>query len=739
MSSGAARTAARTPSRVATVVLALLIALGVSLGAGLLAPAPAAHGQQPTGGAPRAAQLTLVSIDGAVGAGVASDTVRWRLLIENLTDEVWSEVRVRADLHAPLGSRSALRAALAGGTVPALVRRVDLDVSPATLDPGGIALSEGGLALTGLRVGGGVADVLPLRLQILADGVEVGRIDTAVLLLTTPTPTPIATSIVWSVDAPPSRAADGTVAAALDPLTLPGERLDTLVRGLARAPVDVVTLAPAAVLLEDLALRALEQSGGAPAGAFDPGAARAGELRELLVTSVRLATSAPVATPYADADVARILASPPPVRLLAATAVFEGSHRLAELTGRSAAPVTLLEGAADARVLDLVAGSVVLLPYGSIDAPELTLDLPLPEPVRPLVAPSGRLLSGIVADPFLTSAIGAGAREHFGAPGVLPTTSEATAPPAQGGPVLAAHHVLMRSAMLYAEAPNRDGRSLLVLPPPELDPDPRFLIALLDGFAAASWLDLQAPGALVAASPTAEAARAPSGPIELRAADADPLTARLVQAIAAVTAARELLLDIIDADAPGGEPDEVVVAGRDLGEIADELLRATSRATLTSSTEETTARLEAIAASLRASLGELSVTSSEVTLTARDGVLPLTLQHTGGVPLRLVVDVTGPAALSWPDGTQRRLTLAADEERTLELPVRAGSTGTFPVVVRVSSPGGTLLLDETLSVRATAVAGPALAGIGAVVAVLLVVGTARQRRRSRRAHPGRAA
>lgn len=719
---------------------ALVLMLLVLLGTGPFVSTPAAHGQQPAVGVPPAAQLTVVTIDTVVGAGVASDTVRWRLLIENVTDDVWSDVRVRADLHGPIGSRSALRAALGGGTVPRLLRRVDLGVSPSELGPGGIALGEGELPLTGLRIGGGVADVLPLRLQVLADGVEVGRIDTAVLVLATSTPTPLVTSVVWSVGAPPTRAADGTVASALDPLTLPGGRIDTLVRLLARAPADVVTLAPAATLLEDLALRELGRIGAdASAAGEDPGADRAAELRELLTTTVRLGSAAPVAMPYADADVARILASPPAVRRLAAAVLFEGSRRMTELTGRGAAPVTLLEGASDPRVLDLVAGSVVLLPYAAIEAPELTLDLPLPDPVRPLVAPSGRLLSGVVADPFVTAAIGDGARQRFDVPTSPTTTADAAGAPVQGGPVLAAHHVLVRTAMLYAEAPSRGGRSLLVLPPPELDPDPRFLIALLDGFAAAPWLDLQAPAALIGPAPVADVTRAPAGPIELRGAAADPLAPRLVQAIAEVTAARELLLDAIDSDAPGGEPDEVIVAGRDLGQIADELLRATSRVTLRTSADETTVRLETIAAALRASLGELSITSSEVTLTARDGVLPLTLRHTGGVPLRLVVDVTGPAALSWPDGTQRRLTLAADEERTVELPVRAGSTGTFPVVVRVSSPSGTLLVDETLSVRATAVAGPALAGIGAVVAVLLVIGTIRQRRRSRRAHPSGAA
>jgi hypothetical protein len=202
-------------------------------------------------------------------------------------------------------------------------------------------------------------------------------------------------------------------------------------------------------------------------------------------------------------------------------------------------------------------------------------------------------------------------------------------------------------------------------------------------------------------------------------------------------AARALLLDAIDEEADGGDLATLRFVGRDLDTVGDELLRATSRTA--ASGGESAVALEGLTSALRASLGDLSIASVEVTLTARDGTLPLTLRRTGGVPLRLVVDVTGPAALTWPDGTQRRLTLGTDEERTLELPLRVGSTGTFPIVVRVSTVGGTLLADETLSVRATALAGPALLGIGGVVVVLLAAGGVRQRRRGSRAHHGVAA
>jgi hypothetical protein len=100
------------------------------------------------------------------------------------------------------------------------------------------------------------------------------------------------------------------------------------------------------------------------------------------------------------------------------------------------------------------------------------------------------------------------------------------------------------------------------------------------------------------------------------------------------------------------------------------------------------------------------------------------------VPLRVRVEVIGPAALTWTDGRIRELTIGVDVERSLEVPVRSGATGRFPVTIRVTDPSGErVLAEEVIGVRATAFAGPALALIAATVVVLTVIGTVRQRRR----------
>jgi hypothetical protein len=92
--------------------------------------------------------------------------------------------------------------------------------------------------------------------------------------------------------------------------------------------------------------------------------------------------------------------------------------------------------------------------------------------------------------------------------------------------------------------------------------------------------------------------------------------------------------------------------------------------------------------------------------------------------------LSAPAALTWTDGTVLEVALEVGADRSLEIPVRSGATGRFAVRIRVSDPTGErLLADETVGVRATAVAGPALALIVMTVVGLTVLGTVRQRRR----------
>jgi hypothetical protein len=691
----------------------LLITVGT-----VLAPADAQDG-----GAPVDARVSLTAIDAVVASGTAAT---WSVVIEHAGTGPWQVVEVVAELHGALGSRSALRTALAGGPVPRAVGRTVVPVpAPAGFGPGSVARVDGAVPLTGAALRGPDSAVHPLRLRVLADGVEVGRIDTAVVRIGAPPAVPIPTTLVWSLPAPPARDAAGDPAAVLDPLTVSGGRLDTLTRALSpgAAPSGHGAFTPGlavaipAHLLEDLALRAAgvalpsgaEDGDGGPTdvddGSGDDGdaaALRAALLLQQLRAGVLALPGGPLITPYADVDLGRVLASGPLLQPLAARALLEGEGRVPVLLGRPTAPVVLLDAPVAPAVLDLLPVRTLVVPHAAIEAPDLALDRPLGEPVRMLRSPTGRTVTALVGDPHLTAALGASTR-------AVP-----------GDPVRAAHEVMVRTAMVHLEAPGRAGRALVLLPPADFDPDPRFLEELLRRLADAPWLAPSSPEALVAgASGDAEPARLVGPP-------PDPLPERLTGALA--TTARDLEL-LVAATEPGADDVVLQVGDRSLDLATDELLRATARAYGTD-VDGALALLAGVRAGVDAAFGSVTLATDDVTLTARDGRIPITVLRSGGVPVRVRLELTGPAALTWTDGRVRELVLGVDDSRSIEVPVGVGGTGRFPVTVRVTDPSGErLLATEVVAVRATAVAQPALLAIAATVLALTVVGTLRQRRR----------
>ncbi|MEY3073218.1 MAG: hypothetical protein RLZZ353_1414, partial [Actinomycetota bacterium] len=134
---------------------------------------------------PDPARLELLALAPVVGALPGLDEVAWRAGVTNVGESTWSRVDVTAELRAPVTSRSALRAALDGANVTPLLRRRSVALIPRALAPGEQGLAEGAVPLTGLAPAGEPGGVHPLRLRVVADGVEVARLDTAVVRLAT--------------------------------------------------------------------------------------------------------------------------------------------------------------------------------------------------------------------------------------------------------------------------------------------------------------------------------------------------------------------------------------------------------------------------------------------------------------------------------------------------------------------------------------------------------------------------
>jgi hypothetical protein len=699
--------------RATALAVVLLLLPPTVMGVGPMTRTAAAQG------APDA-RVTLADIDPVVTSGSEAG---FAVVIEHTGDAPWSRLEVIAELHGALGSRSALRTALAGGAVPARVQQsVTVAATTRPVPPGGVTRITGAVPLTGAALSGPTSAVHPLRLQVLADGVEVGRIDTAVVRVGARPTNPLATTLVWPLAAPPARAPDGDPSALLDRLTLDGGRLDTLLSALAGLPSDTplspgIALHVPTHLVEDLRLRAIDVPSALvdevldgpppppPPETVDEAALRAALLLERLRTLTRAQPSDPVTSPYGDADLGRLLVSGPDVAPLAARAVLEGTRRLPLLVGRAAAPVMLLEAPVSPAALDLLPTRVILVPHEALEEPDLALDVPLGEPVRALRSPTGRIVIALVGDPYMTIALGTSTRS-------LP-----------GDPVRSAHEIMVRTAMVHLEAPGRAGRALVLLPPTDFDPDRRFAAELLERLAAAPWLAPSAAEELAAASLRTGAAE----PARLLGGTSEPLPGRLVSAL--TVTGRDLALLAGAVDPSGAAGDEITVGARALRDASDELMRASSRA-FARDVDGAIALLAGVRAGVDEAFGALTLSVNDVTLTDRDGTVPIGVARDGGAPLRVRIEVSGPSALTWTDGRVRELSIASGETRAIEVPVRSGATGRFPVTVLVTDPSGQrVLATDVVGVRATAVAGPALVLIGVTVLVLTVVGTLRQRRR----------
>lgn len=119
-----------------------------------------------------------------------------------------------------------------------------------------------------------------------------------------------------------------------------------------------------------------------------------------------------------------------------------------------------------------------------------------------------------------------------------------------------------------------------------------------------------------------------------------------------------------------------------------------------------------------------------ITLTARDGTVPLALQNNSGVPVNVMIRLQS-SKLEFPSGATLSITLTESTTR-LNVPVRALASGTFPLRATITSPDGGLTLARVdYSVQSTVVSGVGLVlSIGA--AVFLLVWWARHWHRTRR-------
>jgi hypothetical protein len=130
-----------------------------------------------------------------------------------------------------------------------------------------------------------------------------------------------------------------------------------------------------------------------------------------------------------------------------------------------------------------------------------------------------------------------------------------------------------------------------------------------------------------------------------------------------------------------------------------------------------------------------------ITLTAREGQIPVTFRNATGYPVHVVVTVRSDK-LEFPGGTARSGKPPNQVSRRLDLTKRndterfavlARTSGAFPLVVTMQSPDGSLIVGHTrLTVRSTAASGVGLL-LSAAAGIFLLVWWGRHVLRGRRA------
>ncbi len=647
---------------------ALLIVPAVIAGGAAIA----AEVEVPREDAPLEVAATLVptAITPIVGSpddvpGAESD-LSLRLLVANDGQVDLGELRVFVEVFGAVSSRSELHAALDGRspTTPLLVDTVadvreGQPLAPEELEPLEVRVDS-------QRVGWTDRGVHPVRVSLLHGREVLDETVTAVVRLPEVPHVPLRTVLGWPLHAEPLMGPGGTDAL-IDEIR-PGGRLERLVWALERRPDARVQPLVSAHLLEDLA-----ELDDPVADAF------LDRLRETLDGS-----PAPVVGPYADADLAGLVAHDLPLEAL--QHVLESRRIAEEVLERRPVPdamwaTTPLSPATARELLNPARVRTLLL-----DRSQLDLDPRPPRtPATPYaLTPGGGSLVALATDPWFLD--------------LLPDRS---VPPA-----VAVQRVLAETALIHLERPNDPERVLTLLPPPDWSPLPAVADDLLAALDSAPWLTVGGIGGALGAVPQPyPAARLHSPDIALTSALAREISGARRDVVALQDALRE----------PG-----TGVGGVTWQQLDRDLLRAASASV---GPEAAASVIAAVRDAVAEGVGAVELPrDSQVTLTDQDGTIPLTVARTAGPPIRVTVSLDAPPRLQFPEGTERTFTLEEGERRTIAIPTSAGATGRIPVIARAAvagSPDSMLLAEEQVVVNSMAISVPALLSLGAMFAALL--------------------
>ncbi len=493
--------------------------------------------------------------------------------------------------------------------------------------------------------------IYPLKVQLLSGDTPVADLRTPMIFLTERPRFPLNVSWTWVLSAPLQYRPDGTfVSSELEQEVSPGGRLSTVaqtLRRLRRTPIDVAVSPVLADQLRRMAggYRILEPGGGTrtvPKGS-GPAAEAANVLQSLSRVARRPGTEL-IALPYGDAVVPSMLqaglGNDVPAVIARGRSVVESVLGARPQRSVFRPPYSLIDGETTARLAGLGVETVVLDPNVVPPPPNLKFS---PGAVVTFSGTTGRMRA-LVPDPHLTSVA-----ERYAS-----------------DPELAAQAVLGDLAAAWLEFPGRPKRGAAVVFPERTTLHPAFMRAFAGRVASSPWLrSVRASrfASLVEGSETSAVPRPRLAPPDAT------FLARLFDVRTSLTRFAE-------------------AAGRArplVDQLEDRLLLAETMQS-TGATGLGAQFVDSVQSAIRSTYAGIEVNRGVVTLTSREGFIPVTLRNTSGMPLRVRVKLIADLSVAFVTGNSRQIVLPP-AERTLTFAVRAKTTGRFPIRVQVRTPG----------------------------------------------------
>ena len=506
----------------------------------------------------------------------------------------------------------------------------------------------------------------PMKIQLESNGVAVGILRSSLVFIRERPLVPLNVSLVFVLDEGVHLGADGEfVDDHLERSIAVGGRLESVVSALEAVPVPV-TLVISPMLLEQLRRMAdgYRREGVEVTAGSEP-AERAGAMIDRLKALARRSPPGTevVALPFAGPSVPSLVAA-------GLHADLEQQMRLGRNTvgevlgvepsqGLFRPPGGLLSADAIRVLADLDVEALIVDPEDLPPPAGLVLS---PPAVARVSAGPGRTLRAVAPDPVVAERLGA-----------LP-----------GDPLLRARWIIGELTALYFEQPSVDrGVAILVQP----GPDQTFLTSLLRSLKAkalprhTAWLRPVRASRLLAVAEAGDhrdlaSSRFPrytSTFLEEVATSRDSISQLESMTANPTLLSQRLRIQVLMAEARDFVRDEPAGLGF----------------------------LDAVQARVRREFDKVEPPRpSSITLTSRGGVIPVTIRNLAGYRVHLRV-VLLSSRLEFLEGDSRTVVLERPVQ-TFTFPVRAQTTGRFPVTVRLETRHGAAIAESQIVVRSTA-------------------------------------